>query len=203
MATVQQSHQAPNANRIVEERYFDVPPAKAMPLLKAAIEHALDTKLRELADGMWEGRVKERSGYSEVTVRALPTERGTNVEISLFHHGSVLAGAAWGTLLVGLSMFIIPLFFLIPYMTRKQRELAKERMVMIHKTWKEISNALGAPKRASYRDAPRRVYAPAEDERKREDDRRELEAEREALAAEQQALEQARAELEAERQLGG
>ena len=68
-------------------------------------------------------------------------------------------------------------------MHRKGREEAKGRLIQMHKTWKEISAALGAPKRSSYREAPRRIYAPAEDRR---DAEREAHAEEEALAAEQE-----------------
>lgn len=184
-ASALQSNNQPAVRRLTEERYFAMPPHKALPLIKAAVAHATGVELVELADGMWEGRLELESGYREVTVRTQPTESGTNVEVSLEDHSSFAAIALWGTLLVVLAMFIIPIFFIIAYTQRKQREETKARLIQMHKTWREITDALGAPQRSSYRDAPRRIYAPAE-EREAEQEAAELEA------AEQEAQRRAR-----------
>lgn len=165
---VQVNQQQPIQRALREERFFDAPPARALPMVRAAVQEATGAQLSELADGMWEGRVPVKSGYREVTVRALPTERGTNVEITLEDHASPLSVALWGTLFIVLAMFIVPLFFMIAYMQRAQREDAKQRLIVMHKTWQEITGALGAPERSSYRDAPRRIYVPAEEQAARE-----------------------------------
>lgn len=177
--------------RLTEERYFDVPPRRAVPLIKAAVEEATGTTLVELADGMWEGRIDRDGGYREVTVRAMPTESGTNVEISLEDHASVASTTLWISALILVSFLIIPLIFMIAHLQRRGRDEAKGRLIQMHRTWKEIASALGAPKRSSYREAPRRVYAPAEERRDRAAEREaaaeaEAAAEVEAIAAEQE-----------------
>ena len=99
---------------LTEERFFDVPPEHAFPVIRQSIEEALDIHLEELTDGMWEGYIDGDGSYQTVMVRAMPTEGGTNVEISIESHGKGPAIALWITALILLAWLIIPLFWIIP-----------------------------------------------------------------------------------------
>jgi len=160
---VQQQNAQETLTVLVEEKSFKLRLEEAEPLIKSAIENAAGIKLEELTAGMWFGARKDsRWATLEVTARALPTDDGTAVELRVEHKTNPAAttlfilGAVFG------AMLIIPLVALIAYGTRANPEQQRNRLILTHKMWREISDAIGAPHRASYREPPRRAYPPAE-----------------------------------------
>lgn len=160
MATTQQ--QNPQALRaLTEEKYFDIPYEEGAPIIKRALEHAFGMRLDELAPGMYSG-VRPEGDWSqlEVTVRTLRADRGTHVEIHLENRFTTTA-ATLGTagIVIG-CVLILPLIPVIVASTRIQRSEKRNRLIAMHRAWTELSEAVGAPRRASYRDQPQRAYAP-------------------------------------------
>ncbi|MEM1034773.1 MAG: hypothetical protein AAF928_01430 [Myxococcota bacterium] len=160
MATTQ-TQTAPAARVFTESKFFPVAYAEGAPIIKRALEHAFDMRLDEIASGMYSG-VRADGDWSEmeVTVRTLRTDRGTHVEIQLEHRYTP-AASTLGTLGFILGCFLIlPLIPVIVASSRIQRKEKRQRLIAMHRAWTEISEAVGAPRRASYRDRPERAYAP-------------------------------------------
>ena len=182
MATAPQQ-QGVVVNALVEEKHFRIRLDRSAPLLKSAIEDALGCPLGELAPGMWFAkRPTGRVTYEEITVRALETEEGTSVEVRIESHTTPLGISAFITgILIG-TVFILPLFYLIAVSQAKQKDVARARLVQMHKVWTEVSAAVGAPMKSGYRSGPERarvrVRAKAEDpeDEEREDEEQEEEA---------------------------
>lgn len=144
-----------------EEKHFRLDFDEGAPLVRRAIEHALEMKLDELAPGMWSG-TKVADGYSalEATVRALRTDDGMSVEIRLEHRFNAKAITAF---VVGITVgciLLVPLIPTIMMQSRLTRRHERDRLVEMHRAWTEIGEAIGAPRRAGYRERPERAYAP-------------------------------------------
>lgn len=153
--------QQPQIKHLVEEKHYRLEFDEGAPYLKQAIEHALGMKLDVLAPGMWSG-TKEADKYSnlEATVRALRTEDGMSVEVRLEHRFNAKAITLFT---VGLTLGCILLLPLIPTImtsVRVHREHTRQRLIEMHKVWTEVAEAVGAPRRAGYREQPKRAYAP-------------------------------------------
>jgi hypothetical protein len=146
---------------LVEEKHYRLDYDEGAPLVRRAIEHALGMELDELAPGMWSGsKVSDDYSSVEVTVRALRTDEGMNVEVRLEHRFNAKAVAAFTIGLVVGCIVLLPLIPTIMMSTRLQRRHTRERLVEMHKVWTEIAEAVGAPRRAGYRQRPERAYAP-------------------------------------------
>jgi hypothetical protein len=158
---VQTQPQAPQAGPLIEEEVFPIRGPEAEPLIKSAIESAIGVPLQELAPGMWWGTIDAGgAAYFEITARATAVQGGTAVELraeTKYKPGYTL-GMICG--MVAGAMFVLPMVALIIWATRRGEELHRRRMILLHKTWRELGAAVGAPKRASYRDEPRRAYRP-------------------------------------------
>jgi hypothetical protein len=146
---------------LVEEKHYRLDFDEGAPLVRRAIEHALGTKLDELAPGMWSG-AKGADDYAklEVTVRALRTDDGMSVEVRLEHRFNAKAVAAF---VVGITLgcfLLVPLIPTILITNNLNRKHQRDRLVEMHKVWTEIGEAIGAPRRAGYRERPQRAYAP-------------------------------------------
>jgi hypothetical protein len=167
MAANQQ--QAQVSKLLVEEKQYRLDFDEGAPLVRRAIEHALGVKLDELATGMWSASKKvDRYSYLDVTVRALRSDDGMNVEVRLEHRFNARAVTAF-TVGVALGcVIILPLIPTIMVAHRIGRKHSQQRLIEMHKVWTEIGEAVGAPRRAGYRERPERAYAPmrVEDEPK-------------------------------------
>ena len=160
--TTQQQQQGGVVNALVEEKHFRVRLERSAHLLKGAIEDALDYPLEELALGMWYARRPTSSfGYEEITVRALETDEGTSIEVRLENHTTPLALSAFVALMIVATFLVVPLFFLIAMLQSKQKDVARTRLVQMHKIWTELGAAVGAPKRSDYRSRPEPARARA------------------------------------------
>jgi hypothetical protein len=197
MAYTQGSQQ--QTRHLVEERYFDIRLGETGSLLKEAIQDAAGMAMEELAPGMWVGS-KQVAKHTrvEVTARAQRQDDGTSVELRVEHKTSPLAMAMGLTGLIIACCFIIPIIPIVMWAQKAQEKQTRERLVLMHKMWTELGEVVGSPKRAGYRDVPRRVATTAAkrarlqagtDEQAAEAEAAELEA----AAAEAEALaEQAR-----------
>ncbi len=158
MAAVPSQQNQPQQQILVETKFFDISLERSAGLLKEAIEHAIGVTLDELASGMWVGRKELEGGhFQDYTVRALPTDDGTSVEVMIEDRWAPGKVALNGTLMMIASMFIVPIFFIVARISEMQRKLARERMLQMHRIWTEVTSTVGAPKRAGYRDRPQRV----------------------------------------------
>ena len=146
---------------LVEEKHYRLDFEEGAPLVRRAIEHALATKLDELAPGMWSGS-KKVDDYSslEATVRALRTDDGMSVEVRLEHRFNAKAVAAFVVGIVVGCVVLLPLIPTIIITNNLNRKHQRDRLVEMHKVWTEIGEAIGAPRRAGYRERPQRAYAP-------------------------------------------
>lgn len=147
---------------LVEERYYELDLAENERALRTAVERAAGMRMEELAPGMWFGsRATGRWTTIEVTARAQAVDDGTTLELRVEHKVGPLATTLLvGGVIVG-SIFIIPLVAIIAYGQKKQQEQQRERLVLLHKIWRGIAESVDAPKRAGYRESPKRVYVPA------------------------------------------
>ncbi len=151
----QQQQQVP---AIREEKFFRFRLEKSIELLQTAIEDALGVELLQLAVGMWTATIPVgNTAEMEITVRAIAVEDGTTVDVHIQHHTKPFAIGAFALFIIPASMLIVPLFWAIARGQKIARTRQRQRLVMLHKIWTEISAAVGAPKRASYRGAPQRV----------------------------------------------
>lgn len=179
MATAPQQ-QPVQVTHLVEEKHFEIKLERGKDLLKQAIEDAIGVKLDELAYGMWAARVKTGVGqYKEITVRALPSDQGTTVEVRIEHGHAPWVVGVYGAAILATAMLVFPLFVVIAQAQERQKRLARERLIEMHKIWTEVSNAIGAPMKAGYRDRPERARVRVEDEAEEE---AEVEEEKEAKA---------------------
>jgi hypothetical protein len=148
----------------VEEKFFQLPPREAEPLIQAAVEAAAGTTMTELTPGMWMGhRVVSDEYQLEITASTIPTDDGTSVQLNVEHKprsSSMLLSALKLVLFIVTLPLIVPLIFLVIQSQKQQLKHQQERKVMVHRIWREIAEAIGAPKRASYRQTPKRVYVP-------------------------------------------
>jgi hypothetical protein len=166
---------------LVEEKFFNIRLGESGGLIKEALEEAAGMELTELAPGMWTGTRQLPRGLSlEITARAQAVEDGTTVELRVEHRRSPGATALLIFLIMIGAMVLLPLIPIIMYTHKAQQLQQRERLVLMHKMWSELSEIVGAPKRATYREAPKRIYVP--------------ESRRQAEAAEQAALAEAEAE---------
>jgi hypothetical protein len=184
MAAAAQQQQQAQINHLVEEKHFRLKLERSAEQLKTAIEDAIGAKLDELAYGMWSARLSVGRGeYKEITVRALPTDEGTSVEVRIEHGYTPLAVGLYGVALLASSVLLLPLFYVIAKAQERQRRLARERLIEMHKIWTELSAAIGAPSKAGYRGEPRRARVRVtEEEPLEEEDGEPIEAERKAGA---------------------
>lgn len=145
---------------LVEQKVFPGRYEQCEPIVRAALEHTFGA-LDELSPGMWQGRSPAPGGgHHLVTIRALPVEGGTSVEVRV---ETKVDGGKQGAMLLFLivaSCLIVPLLFVIPHLQRQQAEQSNQRLIAMHRAWTELAEALGAPKRATYRDQPHTAYAP-------------------------------------------
>jgi len=156
VATNQQHPQ--NQLVLVEEKFFPLSLERSAGMLREAIEHAIGLELVELSRGMWTAeRSMDGGRYQEITVRALPAEDGTTVEVRIEDRWRASRVALAGTLLMFGAMLILPLFFIIAKTQETQRKLARERLVQMHRIWTEVTATVGAPTRAGYRERPERI----------------------------------------------
>jgi hypothetical protein len=175
--------QVPAPNVLVEEKHFKIKLERSKDLLKTAIEDAIGVKLDELAYGMWGARVKLGVGsYKEITVRALPTDVGTTVEVRIEHGTSSIATGLYGAAILATVMLVFPLFILIAQAQEKQKRQARDRLIEMHKVWTEVSNAVGAPTKGGYRDRPERARVRVEEEEEAAEDAEAVEEEARAEA---------------------
>lgn len=160
MANANQQQQV--VKYLVEEKHYRLDFDEGAPLVRRAIEHALGMKLDELAPGMWSGS-KPADGYStlEATVRALRTDEGMSVELRLEHRFNGKAVTAFTLGIIFGCFLILPLIPTIIMSTNLTREHTRARLIEMHKAWTEIGEAIGAPRRAGYRERPERAYAPS------------------------------------------
>lgn len=147
---------------LTEEKNYRIPYAEGAPLIRSALEHALGVEFEELAPGMWSGS-KQADEYSflDVTVRTLEVDDGTSVEVQLEHRYTSKAVTLF---VIGITLGCFLLLPLIPtiWISHKLgKQHVRQRLVDMHKAWTEIGNAVGAPRKGSYRDAPKRAYEPA------------------------------------------
>lgn len=144
-----------------EEKHYRLDFEEGAPLVRRALEEALGMQLDELAPGMWSGTT-EADGYSalEATVRALRTDDGMSVEVRLEHRYNARAITAF---VLGITLgcvIILPLIPTIMIQAKLNRRHERDRLVAMHRAWTEIGEAIGAPRRAGYRERPERAYAP-------------------------------------------
>lgn len=164
---VQQQSQSAVSTAVVEEKFYDLSLADHERSLRKAIEHAAGMPVDELAPGMWFGSRKvDRWTSIEVTARAQAVDDGTSVELRVEHKVSPLATTLAITGLVLGSVLIVPLFAIIAYAQRANQRQQRERLVLMHKMWREIAEVVDAPRRSSYREAPKRVYVPEAQDRR-------------------------------------
>lgn len=148
--------------KLTEERFFSFRLGETGSLIKEALEEAAGMELEELAPGMWAGSRETSWGMSiEVTARAQAVEDGTSVELRVEHRSSPGAIALAISLVLVAGMLVLPLIPLIMYSQKAQKRQQRERLVLMHKMWTELGAVVGAPRKASYRDAPKRAYAAA------------------------------------------
>jgi hypothetical protein len=158
MASVQQQ-QAAHITSVVEEKTFRIRLEEGEPLIKSAIEEAAGVRLEELAEGMWFGsRQDGRWVTIEVTARALPIDRGTTVELRVEHKTNPIATTLMVFGAIAGAMLILPLIAIIAYGQKAGQAQQRQRLVTMHRMWREIAAAVGAPRRAGYREAPARAY---------------------------------------------
>lgn len=151
----QASHAAPKA--VHEERVFRFDLERSREALHAALENGLGHRLTEVARGMWSATIEvDKYWQIEVLVRALPSERGTTIEIDV-HHKSTGRALLWLPLLIPATIFIIPLFLMIASAQRTAEAQVKERRMMFHRMWTEVAASLGSPREKGYRGARARV----------------------------------------------
>ncbi len=150
--------QNPALPLLVEEKFFPIDMERNYDLLKAAITDALDADLEELAHGMWVAKLDSNLWNElEVTVVATPADDGTLVKVSVQHHTTGTGIVAVTVILIPAILTVIPLVFLIAHGQRGARKRTRIRMIAMHKIWTELTRAVGAPKRSSFREPPRRV----------------------------------------------
>lgn len=132
VAANQQNQQ--NQPVLVEEKFFPISLERSADLLREAIEHAIGVELVELAPGMWTAeRVLEKGHYQDITVRALPADEGTTVEVRIEDRWRSARVAIAGTLFMIAAMFIIPIFFMVGRLQETQRKLGRERLLQMHR----------------------------------------------------------------------
>lgn len=145
---------------LVEEKYFPISLERSAKVIEDAVAHAIGVELEEIAHGMWSARKPVGDGhFHEITVRALPMEEGTSVEIRIEDRYSALSVALAGTLFLVGVLLILPIFYLVARSQEMQREHARKRLLQMHRIWTEISSSVGAPVRAGYRSRPEPVRA--------------------------------------------
>ncbi len=150
--------QNPALPLLVEEKFFPIDMERNYDLLKAAITDALDAELEELAHGMWVAKLDSNLWNElEVTVVATPADDGTLVKVSVQHHTTGTGIVAITVVLIPAILTVIPLIFLIAHGQRGARQRTRIRMIAMHKIWTELTRAVGAPKRSSFREPPRRI----------------------------------------------
>ena len=152
----------PQQRLLVEEKYYDIRYEEGAPLIKQALEHALGVRLQELAPGMWSGTREEPHGWGwlDVTVRALRVDGGTSVEVQMENRYNTKA-AVLGTIgIIAGCVILLPLIPVIWKASTLTRQERRQRLIDMHRAWVEIGEAIGSPRRASYREQPRRAYAP-------------------------------------------
>ena len=176
MAHIQSQQAATPQPLLVEEKYFPVSLERSADVIEGAIAHALGVPLQKLGYGMWSAeKPVARGHFQEITVRALPTEEGTSVEIRIEDRFSAGSIALAGTLFVLAAFTIIPLFFMIARSQEMQRDNTRRRLIEMHRIWTEIASSLGAPVRAGYRSQPERAPVRAPVRARVEEDGVELE----------------------------
>ena len=158
----------------VEEQFFPLRLEEAGPLIKQSLEAATGMGLSELTPGMWVG-TKRLSKWSliEISARAKSVDRvkpdgaiqqGTSVELRTQRRTDGTAFAIWLSAIILLSALLVPLIPLIWYVIKEQQKHRHAGIVLMHQMWTELTDAVGAPMRATgYRDAPKRVYVPSDE----------------------------------------
>lgn len=150
---------------LVEEKHFDIRLERSGHLLKEAIEHSIGHPMVELAHGMWTARYSVGRFYDEeITVRALPSDQGTTVEVRIEHHARPLAASLFALGVITGSLLIVPLIYAIMVQQARNRENARTRLIRMHKVWTELAATVGAPLKAGYRDRPERTKVRVETE---------------------------------------
>jgi hypothetical protein len=155
----QQQQQVQRA--LVEEKHYRVPFEEGSGLIQRALAHALGVEFEELAPGMWFATKKaDDHSFLEVTVRTLAVDDGTSVEIHLEHRYTPKAITLFVLGVVVGCVILLPLIPTIMIANKLNKEHQRQRLVEMHRAWTEIGHAVGAPRKSSYREQPRRAYEP-------------------------------------------
>jgi hypothetical protein len=151
-------HQAPIGVETMEVRHFETHLRGSAIAIRRAVERAARLRLFPEARGMWRGERPARLGDRlELTVRASETTEGTQIVLLARHRTPPLALLARVLLLTPLVFLVVPLVALAVVTYRHQELQRREREVLVHGVWAELAERLGAPQRATYREAPTRV----------------------------------------------
>jgi len=147
-----QTQQAPVQTVLVEERFFAMPLERAQPLVESALAASFGAPLEPLAAGMWTAQKSVGRGVTvELTARAMEAEGGTTVELRYEHRVSPLVSALTFTGVIVMAMLVVPLFVYIAYAQEAVRGQQRDRLVMMHRAWTELSSSLGPPRAQGYR----------------------------------------------------
>lgn len=142
----------------VEVRHFEVELARSAIALRRAIERVAGLELNAEAPGMWRG--ERAAGWGQrlvLTVRASETTEGTQVVLSSRLRTGFWASLGWTIAILPLALFIIPLLAVAAWTAARQERQRRDSEVLFHRIWAQLAARLGAPSRATYRDAPTRV----------------------------------------------
>lgn len=185
----QAQNQQAQVNVFTEERFFPIDMDRNYELLEAALRDALGVELEPVTHGMWFAKHDSTAfGETEITVRMTPAEGGTSVHITIQRHAKPMGIVAGTVFLIPALMTVIPFVLWLAKVQQDARKQTRKRMVTMHKIWTELARAVGAPKRAGYRGAPKRARIYAEEEEGQEEEAVEAKAEVEVEAeAEQEA----------------
>ena len=155
-----QQNTSNNLLATVEERFFPIKLRGHEDLIQSALEEALGVSLNSLTRGFWVGRKDvDASTWFDITVRALPVEGGTAIEVRLQSRWTPGWGWLYGLGIATGCFLIIPLIWAIWYAHRRNARIGRQRLVTLHRAWTELGDAIGAPMRApGYRETPKRIY---------------------------------------------
>ncbi len=155
-----QQNTSNNLLAAVEERFFPIKLRGHEDLIQSALEEALGVSLDSLTRGFWVGRKDVNSStWFEITVRALPVEGGTAIEVRLQPRWTPAWGWLYGLGIATGCILIVPLIWALWYAHRRNERIGRERLVTLHRAWTELGDAIGAPMRApGYREPPKRIY---------------------------------------------
>ena len=145
--------QAPVQTVREEERVLGIGYERALAMVPRLVRAATGAEPNELGDGYFVASLVERSMKREVTVRLGRQGPDTrfSVRVESYSHGkAILLFILFATLTLGLGMLVA-----LPWMIAMQRREARERDLLVHKTFRAIEDAVAEQGAAgSYRIGP-------------------------------------------------